>query len=459
MAERDRWYNHLDEDSYRIRVIEAVKRLDRATAYGEITTEDHERIHELLEYEALVAKNGDGKANSTLKNRTQTLYLTAKRCETPLVDHTQESIERHLADLKSGRHPDVKQGGIGVSNYQKAYRVFYRRHDDLAITPEEIDIDNYEGRNLSPPDLLYRDDVDAILSQTRDLRDRALFALMLATGQRLDAVRTLRIKHVEADGRTMTVRLNDTEGALKGASGTVPLLWSKHYVRSWYDSHPFQDDPDAALFPPAKGAVAEEERQDPVNSDAVTKAIGRMADRAGIEKRVYPHLLRASAITRMAAKGVSEQRIKQIAGWSRDSSQFSTYVALADDINNDAAREELGYATSDQDPPVIGRPTLEACPNTGCGDPIPEGRDVCPTCGFDLSAPTDTEEPDPDADAVITAEEHGRHDAELLTDFAQSLGAWMKHEAEADDGADPLEMADAMTRITPDEVEQLMNNE
>ena len=398
MAASDhRWCDAL-AGSYAGRVREAVNRLDGAHEDGDITDADHERIHDLLDYEALVRNGGDGLANTTLQNRAQTLYLTAKRGETPLVDHDTDSIERLLASFKSGRHPDVKDDGIGVSNYQKALRVFYRHQDDLGVDPESIEIDNNEGRNLDPEDLLYRDDVDAILQQTRDLRDRALFTLMLATGQRNDAVRTLRMKHVERDGRTMTVRLNDTEGATKGATGTVPLLFAKHYVRDWVDHHPYADDPEAALFPPAKGAVSEEDRRDPMNPDAVTKTIRRMAKRGDVEKRVYPHLLRASAITRMVAKGVSEQRIKQIVGWSRDSSQFETYANLADDINNDRARAELGYATSEADTPVIGRPTLEDCPS--CTDAIPEGQDRCPTCGFDLSAPADTEAPAPDSDGA-----------------------------------------------------------
>lgn len=391
----------------RDRVRATVDRLDRAHENGDITDEDHRRIHELLEWEAEVAPAKDGtpgKSNNLLKNRGQTLYKTAQRADVPLVEHDAESAADLVGTFASGRHPDVKEGGLkDVSNYQKGLRVFYDYHDDLGVNKNKIEIQKTDGKDLQPEDLLFRDEVDAILSQNRDLKDRAMFALMLATGQRNDAVRTLRIKHVKAGGRTMEVRLNETEGALKGASGTVPLLWAKHYVREWYNHHPFRDDPEAALFPPSKGAVPEEDRRDTREQDATTAAIKRMADRAGVEKPRYnitPHILRASAITRMAAKGVVEQRIKQIAGWARDSSQFDTYVALADDVNNDRAREELGYATSEADTPVIGRPTLETCPNDGCGDPIPEGRDVCPTCGFDLSAPSDTETPDTDADAI-----------------------------------------------------------
>lgn len=398
------WCRRL-EGSQADRVRGAVDRLDRANENGDITDEDHRLIHDLLEYEALVRKGGDGLSNNTLKNRAQCLQALSKRNDTPLTEHTAESIERMLADLKSGRHPDVKDSGIGVSNRQKALRVFYRRHDHLGVDPEDIDIDQDSGKDLRPEDLLYRDEVDAIFQQTRDLRDRAMFALMLATGQRKDAVRTLRMKHVEKEGRGMAIRLNDTEGATKGASGTVPLFWSKHYVRDWIDHHPYQDDPEAAVFPPAKGAVPEEDRRDfMTGGGSVSGVIRRMAERAGVKQEekdrgVHPHLLRATAITRMAAKGVSEQQIKQVVGWSRDSSQFETYVALADDINNDRAREELGYATSGEETPTIGRPTLEECPE--CADPIPEGRDLCPNpgCGFDLSAPVE-ERPEPDTDGV-----------------------------------------------------------
>lgn len=429
MASQDYEWCHQLSGSYADRVRGSVDRLDAAHERGEITDADHRLIHDLLQSEAMVEE----KANTTLQNRTQSLYKTAERGETPLAQHDSESIQHLLDAFKSGQHDDVKDGGIGVSNYQSSLRVFYHYHDHLSVDPETIDIDRDYGKDLRPEDLLYRDEVDAILSQTRDLRDRALFALILATGQRNDAVRTLRMEHVETNNRTMTIRLNDTEGATKGASGSVPLLWSKHYVREWVDHHPYQDDDKAALFPPAKGAVPKGNRRDPINSDGVTKAIRRMADRGSVEKERHgttPHLLRAAAITRMAAKGVSEQRIKQIVGWSRDSSMFDTYVALADDINNDRIREEMGYATSDDDPPVIGRPTLETCPNTGCGDPIPDGRDTCPTCGFDLSAPADTEDPSPDTDtenpiaaAMLQAvEEHGEDEAgDLLADAVSEV--------------------------------------
>jgi len=79
----------------------------------------------------------------------------------------------------------------------------------------------------------------------------------------------------------------------------------------------------------------------------------------------------------MVLEGLSEQQIKNIVGWAPDSSQFGTYVTLADDLTNDSIREQLGLPTTEQNV-VIGRPTLEECPN--CGDKLPEGAERCITC-------------------------------------------------------------------------------
>ena len=199
----ENWYDQLS-GSYADRVREAANRLDRATDDGTVATDDRDRIHALAEYEAI----GEGKANTTMQNRIQALYLTAKRGDRPLAEHSAESLAGLLRSFQTGRHPDVKEGGIGTRNYEKALRVFYRFHDDLSVDPEEIELSENSSKDLQPEDILYRDEVDAMFSQTRDIRDRALFALLLATGQRNDAVRTLRMKHVDRGERTITINLN-----------------------------------------------------------------------------------------------------------------------------------------------------------------------------------------------------------------------------------------------------------
>jgi integrase/recombinase XerD len=355
-------------------------RLKEATEAGDVAERDAELIDEYLTY-----IEGQ-KAETTCGNHAFYLNKMAERSATSLADATLADLNETLDSMKGGTHPDVKDEGIGIGNYQATLRVFYRYHDHLGIDPEAIDIERSEGRDLSPSDLLYQDEIDDLLHACfENARDRAFIALALATGQRLDAIRTLRLKHIKTNGSTMEIELNEEEGALKGASGTKPLLWAKHYVRPWYESHPYKDNPESALFCATDKAVLNRETVEPaqpMHPATFRRILVKRAEKAGIDKRVWPHLLRHCAITRMVSEGLSEQQIKQIAGWAGDSSEFDTYVNLADNLNNDAIRNELGYPETGTNV-VIGRPTLNECPE--CGDRLPDGTERCKTCGSALT--------------------------------------------------------------------------
>lgn len=378
--------------------------LETAVNEGEVSERDFELIDEFSAYD--LGQN----AERTVSNHILMLRKTAERADDELAEMDAEQICNLLRRFQAGIHPDVKDGGVVIKNYVSALRKFYRFHNDLAVSNDrDIDIDSdYSGRDLSPSDLLYVDEVEDLLqaARRRNIRDMAAIAMMLATGQRIDAVRTLRLKHLHVDDSTMEVELNEKEGNLKGASGARPLLWAKHYVRPWYEAHPHRGNPEAALFPPEQFGKnlrdGDPEHRSKVMSDRGFRRMVRKAgEEAGLEKNLYPHLLRHCAITRMVAEGLSEQQIKNIAGWHGDSSQFETYVNLHENAALDSVRESLDYPVSESGPPVIGRPSLDECPS--CKDSLPAGTERCPTCQTALTskeAAQGTPDRKPDVDDI-----------------------------------------------------------
>jgi integrase/recombinase XerD len=430
--------------------------LDSDVAEGRIAEADGEAIR------AFIRNQRGQKEPKTLKNYLTYTRSTAKRSDTPLTDLDVAGIENLLNDFRSGEHPAVKDDGIGVSNYQKTLRVFYRFHDELGVDPESIDIDKQEGRNLSPDDLLFQDDVDALLRACRNIRNKALIALMLATGQRLDAARTLRRKHVHMDGRTITVELNEEEGALKGASGTRPVFWAKHYVREWYESHPFPDDPEAALwcnYPDAIGSnEPQSEDREPLEPQTVRDIVNRAAARSGIGKNVYPHLFRHTAITREVLEDTHPQQIKRLVGWNGDSEQFDVYVTLADQMNNDALREAKGLPTSEEGVPTLGRPTLERCPE--CNEQLQPDAEICKTCQtpFTHSAAEQTNESDADDGYAGTGVPRDRlKDAvkEGVKAAFEGLGDMPRNQRNAVLDSESADIDDALDTLADNAVENL----
>lgn len=366
----------------------AITALQESKESGKISTSDSNAIERLVEHECRKIEENELTAY-TVRNHIRNLRLWAIRCDAGLIEASEDDITACLESMRTGTHPDVKDGGINVGNYQTALRVFYRFHDSTDIDPDShnsqrdpLKIEPHEGRQLDPADLLYRADVDALLSacSRSSPRDAMFVAIGLATGQRIDALRTLRLKHVMRNGPTMKISLNTEEGALKGAYGTKPLLWAKYWAEPWLESHPYKENPDAAVFCPLPDNNRNGGETDPVTGQTLRTHLSHRATEAGIEKDVYPHLLRHTAITRMAHEGLSEQQIKQLVGWNRERGRFEKYVTLADKANNESIRQTLELPTG-QGSIVVGKPTLKKCRGESCGEEYPPDRGQCPVCG------------------------------------------------------------------------------
>ncbi len=339
---------------------------------------DREPIQSFLE-----AERGR-KADSTVAQYAVNLRTLSRRSERPLIDSSPQDMQSLLDELANGNHPDVKDSGIQVQTHASTLSRFGDHHD-IPFEYSEFDFEPSRGRDLSPDDLLTQEDVDAILKACgMDIRYKALIAWGLASGLRLDALRTVRMKHVEWEGSVGEITLNVEEGALKGASGRVPMFWAKHYIRDWLDVHPFPDDPEAGLFIPDPRINGNQDSlvsKEPLAQSTIRHKLNSLQDRADLEKNLYPHLLRHCAFTRMALEGVPEQDIKSLAAWHGDSSEIDTYVTLADELRNDNLRESMGLPTSGRDHAMIGKPTLVKCPE--CGEEYPPKMEACPTCSIE----------------------------------------------------------------------------
>ena len=87
--------------------------------------------------------------------------------------------------------------------------------------------------------------------------------------------------------------------------------------------HPYKDNPEVALWT----TIRNPKSSLTLETSGADKLLKKYAQRAGIKKRVYCHLLRHSRLTSLA-KQFSESELKVIAGWSGDSQQPKTYIHL-----------------------------------------------------------------------------------------------------------------------------------
>lgn len=350
---------------------------------GEIDPDTAEAIRELLnayDDENLMHSAPAGESSreaSTLTAWCYTLMTFGRRLD--LTEATPEQLKTEFQKMVDGSHPQVKDEGLAKStviNYQASARNFYRYHD-FGVEPEEIPIFSQESTPVDPEDMLDRDEIQQVRDAIGNPRNRAIFELLLNTGQRREAIRTLRLKDIDlAEGR---YRLNPNVEGLKGATkrnGYRPLLGAKGPLRNWLEYHPAADEPEAYVITqrPSWSAV---EPHEPVSGETIRKVMQNIKGEAGIEKPMHPHMMRHNFVT-MAKRDyeMADDTIKYLIGHSEASTVMeSTYSHLSDADYIKKAEESFGIREPDDESPL----TPEAC--QVCGEPLQKNAKACPRCG------------------------------------------------------------------------------
>ena len=189
-----------------------------------------------------------------------------------------------------------------------------------------------DKHRLTRNELLTPDEIARVLGFTAHPRDTALISTLWETGSRIAEIGNLQLKHVATVEHGYTL---DVDG--KTGQRNVLVVSSAPALLAWLRIHPFRDDPEAPLW------VQWQRRTQPcqLKYDRIRHLLIDLFGRAGIQKRVYPHLFRHSRATYVIASGLmTESQAKKYFGWAPDSDMLATYTHLMDsDANNAILRE------------------------------------------------------------------------------------------------------------------------
>ncbi|MDI6640470.1 MAG: site-specific integrase, partial [Methanocellales archaeon] len=167
--------------------------------------------------------------------------------------------------------------------------------------------------------LLTPNDVKAIVDVADNLRDRALIMCLYESACRAEEILGLRNRNVQFDKYGAVI-------VVKGKTGMrrIRLIDSVPDLTAWMNMHP-QKKPDSPLFI----NLGKKGYGDPLGYDGLNRLVKKLAKRAGIDKRVHPHLFRHSRITEWAKDDFTESDMKVMAGWTGSSQMPAIYVHLS----------------------------------------------------------------------------------------------------------------------------------
>jgi len=239
----------------------------------------------------------DTRLRGLSKNTQDEYYTKVKQFQNhydkPATELTVEDIKNYLYYLLSekGLAPGT------INTYNSGLRFLYNVTLDMPINPSKIPCHRKQRKF---PDILTRNEVNALFNACNNLRDKCMLMTMYSAGLRLSDVSKLKVADIDSQKMQLFIRHG------KGGKDRFALLsktnldilrkyWKQYQPKDW-------------LF------YSRNKTGTHITPRAVQDIFRKYKDLAGISKNVTSHTLRHSFATHLLEDGVSIFHIKQLLG-------------------------------------------------------------------------------------------------------------------------------------------------
>ncbi len=277
---------------------------------------DYEDMAEgyLIEPDFLLELKANGLSDMALKN-----YLTAVESLDVLDKDPRDMDRKDLIRWSAGLEDRYAESTIrGYKAYVKKYFRWLKtgRLNDGQY-PECVEWMKTGGkRKKLPKEILSYEEIEKMAKVAEKQRDRTMVWVGYESGARPGELLGLKIRDVQFDQHGAKIMVDGKTGERR-----IRVVESADELKEWLKVHPRGKDPDAALCWSQKGGS--------LARQSWSRTLKKLASKAGIKKRIHPHLLRHSRATHVAGEGLNEVHLRKIFGWTRNSDMPSIYVHLS----------------------------------------------------------------------------------------------------------------------------------
>jgi len=206
----------------------------------------------------------------------------------------------------------------------RAFLKYLTRQEIKSFPAERIELAKTSERSL---DLITSEELKRLLDSPssgslRDLRDRAILELLFSTGLRLSELNSL----------TSDIDLSSESLSVRGKGGKVRVVFiSDHAKKCLKDYLSARKDMSEALFIPLnknfEGKIKLSKTTGFMNKRSIERIVKQHAIKAGISKKVTPHVMRHMFATDLLSNGADLRSVQALLGHSSISTtQIYTHV-------------------------------------------------------------------------------------------------------------------------------------
>jgi len=213
---------------------------------------------------------------------------------------TADDVEKYIHyiittkfDQHGKNKPKKKLEALTVFQKKSSLRQFlkwlYKTYPEAPDLTTCIELRRVKRKEL--PDRLTDEEIRSMIGKSQNPRDKAMIAFLAESGCRKGELLNIKLRHIRFfDDGTAEVHLPRGHTVAR----RIYVIWSAAYLFEWLNSHPLKDDSEAYCF------CSNRKPFGMLSSTGFWEQVKTLAERAGIKKRVYAHLFRHTAATRLA---------------------------------------------------------------------------------------------------------------------------------------------------------------
>lgn len=277
-----------------------------------------EKIEAYLSCRAL-----DGLSQATIANYRYHLARFARYIEKRVTTITTADIRAYLADLVETRK--IKSTTLeGEKSILKSFFAWLEDEEYIKKSPaRKIRPTRVEKRVRKS---LTLEELELMRDACQTPRERCMLELFYSSGMRLAELGSVDMPMLDwSDNSIRVIGKGNKERIVRFSEKT------KVYIKKYLAVRGSFEDP--ALFIRSKSPHTRMGRR------SIEQEIGRIAERAGLDKHVFPHLLRHSFATQGSRSGMSITTIQELMGHSK----IETTMGYVDTDQETAAYEHKKY--------------------------------------------------------------------------------------------------------------------
>jgi site-specific recombinase XerD len=194
-----------------------------------------------------------------------------------------------------------------------------------------------------PEEILTPEEIEQLVDACGNIRDKALISVLYESGCRISELLGLKIKNVQFDEYGAVLIVQGKTGSRR-----IRIINSAALLKNYIDNHPLKDT-ESYLWLTNFNRKNGNGEWTLMNGQSVRRILRIISEKAGIRKKIYPHLFRHSRATHLAPI-LTEAMMKEFFGWSQASRQASTYVHLSGRNVDDALLKAHGIKKEESKP-------------------------------------------------------------------------------------------------------------